>query len=56
MTHDIIRTFTRVNGEQFTVAVSVDMEMLVQRIAERMALHGRTERKMVDGAVVARII
>ncbi len=50
------QTFTRINGEKFTLEMTVDTDALIRDIAERIARNGNKRMTIAGGAIKARII
>lgn len=50
------QTFTRRNGEKFTVDVQIDMNKLIEEMADKLARNGLTRITKAGGSIVATIV
>jgi hypothetical protein len=50
----VLRTFTRRDGTEFEVEVTVDVDKLAQSLARKLTWHDRERATVCDGAVVAK--
>ncbi len=50
------RTYTRRNGEKFTVRITLDVEKIADDMARKLTYHGHTERRALAGGVKSEII
>lgn len=49
------KRYTRISGESIDVTITVDVDRLIDVIAQRMALHGRTTAAFIGGSITADI-